>query len=90
MTAARRSTASPVAARRRGASPSSSREAEADADFAIELLVSSLSARIREDLERIRPAIIAGFRAGADFKLGSAAAGSRLRRAVSTRRGDVR
>lgn len=65
----------------RGARPSR-RPAELDGDFAIERIVASLTARIREDLERLRPAIVAGFRAGADFKLVSHASVDRLRARV--------
>ncbi len=64
----------------RGARPSSSRsEAERDAEFALDRILASLTARIREDLERLRPAIVAGFEAGADVKLLSRAAVTRLR-----------
>jgi hypothetical protein len=67
----------------RGARPSSSRsEAERDADFALERVLASLTARIREDLDRLRPAIVAGFEAGADFKLLSRASVDRLRARV--------
>lgn len=79
MTVTRRSTAPPVA-RRRGARPSPSRlSAERDADFAIETVVSSISARIREEIERLRPAIVAGLEAGADVRLLSRASVDRLR-----------
>ncbi len=67
----------------RGARPSSSRrESELEADFALERVLASLTARIREDLDRLRPAIVAGFEAGADFKLLSRASVDRLRARV--------
>ena len=67
----------------RGARPSSSRrESERDADFALDRILASLTARIREDLERLRPAIVAGFEAGADFKFLSRASVDRLRARV--------
>ena len=67
----------------RGARPSSSRsEAELEADAVIEQIVAALGTRIREELERIRPAIGAGLEAGADFKLLSRSSVDRLRARV--------
>lgn len=64
----------------RGARPSSSRrESELEADAVIEQIVAALGTRIREELERIRPAIGAGLEAGADVRLLSRAAVARLR-----------
>jgi len=64
----------------RGARPVTSRRAaELDADFVIERIVVAVTARIREELERLRPAIGAGLEAGADVKLLSRAAVDRLR-----------
>lgn len=64
----------------RGARPSSSRrESELEADAVIEQIVAALGTRIREELERIRPAIGAGLETGADVRLLSRAAVARLR-----------
>ncbi|MHB8799815.1 MAG: hypothetical protein ACYDBY_15245 [Thermoanaerobaculia bacterium] len=64
----------------RGARPSPSRRAaELEADAVIEQIVAALGTRIREELERIRPAIGAGLEAGADVRLLSRAAVARLR-----------
>ncbi len=53
-----------------------------EADDIIESLVRSISTVIREELQRVRPVLVAGLEAGADYALVSASALRRLRARV--------
>ena len=54
----------------------------AEADDIIESLVRSISTVIREELQRVRPVLVAGLEAGADHPLCSPSAVRRLRARV--------
>lgn len=54
----------------------------AEADDIIESLVRSISTVIREELQRVRPVLVAGLEAGADYRLCSPSAARRLRARV--------
>lgn len=53
-----------------------------EADDIIESLVRSISTVIREELQRVRPVLVAGLEAGADYRLCSPSAIRRLRARV--------